>query len=81
MNFNLKATDSFESSGNGKSGKFTVKIVDAKFALPKGPESEARGFVCLDMPDFPGEHDDVTITFESENGKLGQSVTFIEKFR
>ena len=27
-----------------------------------------KGFVCLDMPDYPGEHDDVTITFDSEAG-------------
>lgn len=67
MNFNLKGTDVFESLT--RSGKYSVRIVDAKFALPKGQEDETREFVCLDMPDYPGEHDDITITFNSNEGQ------------
>ncbi|KAH8692351.1 hypothetical protein BGW36DRAFT_363345 [Talaromyces proteolyticus] len=63
MNFVLKGTDTYESSN--RSGKIAVRIVDAKFALPK-KEEEASEFVSLDMPDYPSEHDDITISFESE---------------
>lgn len=69
MNFVLKGTDVFEYfSRSGKSG---IKIVDAKFALPKSSEAEGAEFVCLDMPEYPGEHDDITIGFDSEKGKPG----------
>ena len=67
MNFNLKSTDVFESWS--RSGKCGVRIVDAKFALPKQAEDETADFVCLDMPEYPGEHDDITITFESDKGQ------------
>lgn len=70
MNFALKSTDIFETSG--KSGKFSVRIVDAKFAMPKsrsdGETAIDHKFVCLDMPEYPGEHDDITIIFETEAG-------------
>ncbi|OAX84535.1 hypothetical protein ACJ72_01104 [Emergomyces africanus] len=68
MNFVLKSTDIFESF-NHRSGKFGVKIVDAKFALPKPDDHPSAGFVCLDMPEYPGEHDDITIAFDSENDR------------
>ncbi|PGH06293.1 hypothetical protein GX51_02490 [Blastomyces parvus] len=68
MNFVLKSTDIFESF-NHRSGKFGVKIVDAKFALPSPADDPAAGFVCLDMPEYPGEHDDITIAFDSENDR------------
>ncbi|KAH8657634.1 hypothetical protein BGZ60DRAFT_383457 [Tricladium varicosporioides] len=68
MNFPLKSTDTFESSG--KSGKYSLRIVDAKFALPKprleNGEAVGHDFVCLDMPEYPGEHDDITIVFDTE---------------
>jgi hypothetical protein len=67
MNFVLKSTDIFESFN--RSGKSGIKIVDAKFALPKSQEDEAAEFVCLDMPEYPAEHDDITITFDSDKGK------------
>lgn len=70
LNFTLKSTDFFE--GTSKSNKHSVRIVDAKFALPKprgeGEASTAAGFVCLDMPEYPGEHDDITIAFDNERG-------------
>ena len=71
MNFQLKSTDVYE--GFMRSGKCIVRLVDAKFALPKGEDSESREFVCLDMLDYPGEHDDIHITFDSKEGKIIQS--------
>lgn len=68
MNFALKSTDIFETFT--RPGKFAIKIVDAKFALPKSLDDEAAGFVCLDMPDYPGEHDDITLMFDSEKGEI-----------
>lgn len=73
MNFTLKGTDNYETSN--KSGRFLLRIVDAKFALPKGGEEKGaevgveNSFICLDMPEYPAEHDDITITFDSEAGK------------
>lgn len=51
MGFALKSTDTFESSN--KSGKFSLRIVDAKFSMPK-PRSEGQAaqdsaFVNLDV--------------------------------
>ncbi|KAI0102342.1 hypothetical protein F4776DRAFT_658129 [Hypoxylon sp. NC0597] len=67
MGFVLKGTDVFESfSRNGKAG---LKLADAKFPLPKvpregGADMDDTAFLCLDMPDFAGEHDDITILFD-----------------
>ncbi|KAI1311355.1 hypothetical protein F5Y03DRAFT_342730 [Xylaria venustula] len=67
MGFVLKGTDVFECfSRNGKAG---LKLADAKFPLPKVPaenssSSDDMAFLCLDMPDFAGEHDDITILFD-----------------
>ncbi|KAI1402375.1 hypothetical protein F4819DRAFT_454798 [Hypoxylon fuscum] len=67
MGFKLKGTDVFESfSRNGKAG---LKLADAKFPLPRvphegGPKTDDMAFLCLDMPDFAGEHDDITIIFD-----------------
>ncbi|KAI9773173.1 MAG: hypothetical protein M1840_008294 [Geoglossum simile] len=72
MNFHLKGTDVFESFS--KSGKHCIRIVDAKFALPKGEVVDSKGFVCLDMPDYPGEHDDITITFDQASGKVSSPI-------
>jgi hypothetical protein len=70
MNFTLKSTDFFESSS--RSGKYSLRIVDAKFAMPKTRREGETGidheFVCLDMPEYPGEHDDITIVFDNEAG-------------
>ena len=67
MNFVLKVTDCFERFS--RSGVFFLRIVDAKFALPKGESDPARDFVCLDVPDWPSEHDDIVIGFDTEQGK------------
>lgn len=67
MNFVLKGTDSMESFM--RSGKFWIRYVDAKFALPKTEEDPSSDFLCLDMPEYPIEHDDISIAFDSEAGK------------
>ncbi|OAA67529.1 hypothetical protein ISF_03705 [Cordyceps fumosorosea ARSEF 2679] len=69
MNFVLKGTDVYESFQ--RSGKAGIKFVDAKFPLPRVPEDkdgdiDDMAFVCLDLPDLPGEHDDISILFETE---------------
>lgn len=75
MNFTIKATDVFESLN--RSSKFCVRIVDAKFATPKGADDspDGKGYICLDMPDYPGEHDDITISFNTE---LGMAIRFFD---
>ena len=66
MNFVLKSTDVFGSFS--RSGIAYLSIVDAKFALPKNETEPYHRYICLDMPEYPGEHDDITIGFESEHG-------------
>ncbi|KAI0818311.1 hypothetical protein GGR55DRAFT_70413 [Xylaria sp. FL0064] len=67
MGFVLKGTDVFECFS--RSGKAGLKLADAKFPLPKVPadgssSTDDMAFLCLDMPDFAGEHDDITILFD-----------------
>jgi len=71
MNFVLKTTDHFESLSKSvaKSEQYYIRIVDAKFALPKKATEPGSNFVCLDTPEYPSEHDDITIGFDSEAGK------------
>lgn len=64
MNFVLKVTDVFEIFS--KSTMFFLRLADAKFSMPKREEDQIRTFVCLDLPEYPGEHDDITIGFDSE---------------
>lgn len=76
MSFQLKATDVFESIKKGD--KVGLKIDDAKFPLPLLPEEKKEptddmAFVCLDMPEIPGEHDDITILFDGEERKSKSS--------
>jgi hypothetical protein len=76
LGFVLKGVDVFERyDGKGKVG---VRLVDAKFSLPKmekskgtiRPEDIERGYVCLDMPEYPGENDDIWIGFDDNEGIL-----------
>ena len=67
MNFVLKSTDNFESLT--RSEQHCIRIVDAKFAMPKKSTEPSHSFLCLDMPEYPSEHDDITIGFDSETGK------------
>jgi hypothetical protein len=69
INFVLKSTDTYETFS--RSGKAGIRIVDAKFALPNTEENGQAQFVCLDLPEYPIEHDDINITFESGTGKAG----------
>lgn len=74
MNFVLKGTDVYETFH--RSGKAGLKFVDAKFPLPRVPadkdgDYDDMAFVCLDLPDLPGEHDDISLLFEKESGKFG----------
>ncbi|WYZ34763.1 hypothetical protein EsH8_I_001039 [Colletotrichum jinshuiense] len=69
MNFVLKGTDVFETFS--RSSKAGIKFVDAKFPMPRMPNgtdgpSDDMGFICLDLPDLPGEHDDISLLFENE---------------
>ena len=73
MNFVLKGTDVYESFQRGS--KAGIRFVDAKFPLPRLPadkdgDYDEMAFVCLDLPDLPGEHDDIAIMFEKEAGEL-----------
>lgn len=67
MTFVLKTTDNFESLT--RSEQYCIRIVDAKFALPKRSTGKNHDFICLDMPEYPSEHDDITIGFENEAGE------------
>jgi hypothetical protein len=76
-------------SGKHGKGRYGVRLVDAKFSLPgvapqkdkdkEGGEAAGasgdigRKFVCLDMPEYPGENDDITVGFDDERGKLPPS--------
>ncbi|KAM0252125.1 hypothetical protein ACHAQJ_007865 [Trichoderma viride] len=72
MNFLLKGTDLYEAFHRGsKSG---IRFVDAKFPLPRLPadkdgDYDDMAFVCIDLPDLPGEHDDISIMFENEEDR------------
>lgn len=82
MGFVLKGTDVFEAFG--RSSKAGLKMVDAKFPLPRrgdeghkkdvGGNPDEAAFLCLDLPEIPGEHDDITMLFESEAGELSAEV-------
>ncbi|KAI4173784.1 MAG: hypothetical protein LQ343_002787 [Gyalolechia ehrenbergii] len=67
MNFVLKSTDVFESFS--RSGTPHLCIVDAKFALPKEETDPNHRFINLEMPEYPGEHDDITIGFETDHDR------------
>lgn len=72
----LKTTDVFETSN--KSGMFQLRIVDAKFALPKSHDGDENDdFICLDIPEYASEHDDITITFDDEEGEFGSHAIFM----
>ena len=73
MNFVLKVTDDFETFA--RSGIYFLRIADAKFSLPKDESDPKKEFVCLDMPEFPGEHDDIIIGFDNEQGKRLKKIT------
>ena len=72
MVFEVKAVDVVEAF-RGRRG-WGLRIVDAKFAAPRkrggGEGAEDGGFVDFRVLEYPGEHDDITILFEGEEGML-----------
>lgn len=74
MNFVLKGTDTMESFM--RNGKFWIRFVDCKFALPKTEDDPSSDFLCLDMPDYPIEHDDISIAFDTEAGMLSSRLVW-----
>lgn len=74
--FRVKSTDVFEAFGGKKS--FGVKIVDAKFTLPKEEEREEpkRLFVNLEGLEYAEEHDDISVGFEREDGMFDLCLSF-----
>ena len=71
MNMVLRSTDIFESFS--RNTKFFVRFVDAKFAMPKTEKDEGCQFVCLDSPEYPAEHDDIMIGFDTEEGECSRA--------
>ncbi len=75
MNIDLHPTDVFESYNKGEN--FYVRLVDARFELPKmrseSGGSQADGFLVLSPKNGPAEHDDVTINFDSAPGMFLQT--------
>jgi hypothetical protein len=76
MCFQIKSTDVFENvKSDGKGKKWGVKMVDAKFKLPNRQKGEAEDerfrsrFINLEGLDYAEEHDDITISFDTEQGK------------
>nr|POE62983.1 hypothetical protein CFP56_03886 [Quercus suber] len=80
----VKSMDVFETiKGDGKGKKWALKMVDAKFSLPMKEEKKEkegspaemdaqavrRRFVNLEGLEYAGEHDDITIGFETEDAR------------
>lgn len=80
MNFQLKPQDEFQKSDkNGKSSvrlvdcKFALPVEERKGEGKMGKEEGKltgwagmkRRFVCLDQIEYPGEHDDMVISFDN----------------
>lgn len=74
--FQIKSSDNFEAGkGDSKGKKWTVKMVDAKFSLPRREKGEIdpeqkirRRFVNLEGLEYAEEHDDITVSFDTEQG-------------
>ena len=69
MSLALKSTDVYESSS--RSAKFYVRLVDAEFTMPKNAEIAGSEFICLNELEYPSEHDDIMIGFDTEAGMFG----------
>ncbi len=80
MNFELRSTDTFETFS--RSGKHLIRFVDAKFTMPKSREKEVNWeFICLDMPEYPAEHDDIVVGFDTEEGQFCKHQEWKERQR
>jgi hypothetical protein len=85
MEFTVQTGDLFErydAKQTGTRAKLGVRLVDAKFLIPKtvssknavGSQDIGKGFVCLDLPDVPSETDDLFIGFDELEGGFRSSV-------
>jgi hypothetical protein len=89
MNFQLKPQDVFEKvDKGGKSSlklvdcKFALPVEERRGEGKMGKEEGRltgwagmkRRFVCLDQIEYPGEHDDVLISFENAESKYRDSL-------
>ncbi|MCJ1476277.1 hypothetical protein MMC13_004943 [Lambiella insularis] len=77
MNFLLRGTDFYESFH--RSEKYYVRFVDAKFSLPKTAEKADWEFVYLDLLEYPAEHDDIVIGFDTEAGKSSHELFVVSE--
>jgi hypothetical protein len=88
MNFQLKPQDEFQKSDKGGKAsvrlvdcKFALPVEERKGEGKMGKEEGRltgwagmkRRFVCLDQIEYPGEHDDMVISFESSESKYGHA--------
>jgi hypothetical protein len=84
MNFQLKPQDEFQKSDKGGKAsvrlvdcKFALPVEERKGEGKMGKEEGRltgwagmkRRFVCLDQIEYPGEHDDMVISFDSSDSK------------
>ena len=83
INFEIKRTDQFDRTDSKTLG-FGVKMVDAKFSLPGSGKDDpikdgavrdvSAKYTAFDTDEYAAEHDDITISFKTEQGK--QSLSF-----
>lgn len=84
MGFVLKGTDTYECvSRSGKSG---IKLCEAKFPLPRVPaegmtKTDDMACLSLDMPEYAGENDDLTVYFDDNLGKYCHRPLQLQDFR
>ncbi|MCJ1394348.1 hypothetical protein MMC18_007226 [Xylographa bjoerkii] len=64
MNFVLRGIDTYEAFT--RSEKHYIRFVDAKFSALKDDKHHDWEFVCLDLLEYAGEHDDIVIGFDTE---------------
>lgn len=64
MNFVLRGVDTYEAFT--RSEKYYIRFVDAKFSALKDDTHHDWEFVCLDLLEYAGEHDDIFIGFNTE---------------
>jgi hypothetical protein len=79
MGFIIRSTDVFEKYDGKQAGtraKVGVRLVDARFSLPRNVGSKgagksdyiSKGFLSLDVPEPATENDDIFIGFDEERG-------------
>jgi len=91
MNFQLKPQDEFQTTDKGGKPsvrlvdcKFALPVEERKGEGKMGKEEGRltgwagmkRRFVCLDQIEYPGEHDDIVVAFESKESRCKRPVVF-----